>query len=93
MKALLLLIKGIRFAYLTSGIHYDYHTGRDQAWKINYDGMVSIVKYSELFIERAEKKGRIRYRKIPGLHQFSATWSIIFRELDYLLTVGFSGLD
>lgn len=83
--------KGIPVAYLTTGLHYDYHTPRDVSRKINYDGMVSIIKFSEDFINKSEKVGKITFRKVRGWDQFTSFASFFFEELDYILNAGLEG--
>jgi hypothetical protein len=85
--------KGIPVAYLTTGLHYEYHTPLDVASKINFNGMVSIVKYSEGFIRRSEEAGKIRYRKVSGWSQFTSFTNFFFRELDYVLHMGLEGAE
>ncbi|HZX63019.1 MAG TPA: M28 family peptidase [Bacteroidales bacterium] len=86
-------LKGIPIAYLTTGLHYDYHTPRDVAGKINYDGMVSIIKFTEDFINSSEEAGKITFRKIPGWYQFTCYASYFFAELDYVLHTGLEGAE
>jgi hypothetical protein len=86
-------LKGIPVAYLTTGLHYEYHTPLDVASKINYTGMVSIVKYSEDFIRRSEESGKVRYRKVSGWSQFTSFTNFFFRELDYVIHVGLEGAE
>jgi Zn-dependent M28 family amino/carboxypeptidase len=86
-------LKGIPVAYLTTGLHYDYHTPRDVAAKINYDGMVSIIKFSEDFISKSEEAGKITFRKVPAWYQFTSTASYVLEELDYMLHVGTDGAE
>jgi Zn-dependent M28 family amino/carboxypeptidase len=85
--------KGIPVAYLTTGMHYDYHTPKDTPDKINYDGMVSITKYAEDFIRQSEEQGRIEYSKVPGWYNFTCTTSFIWSELDYIFHEGFDGME
>jgi Zn-dependent M28 family amino/carboxypeptidase len=85
--------KGIPIAYFTSGLHDDYHTPRDVARMINYDGMVSIVKYTEDFVTESEETGKITYRKIPGWYQFTAYASFFFELLDYVVNIGTGGAE
>jgi hypothetical protein len=85
--------KRIPVAYLTTGLHYDYHTPRDVSRKINYDGMVSIIKFSEDFINKSEEAGKITFRKVPGWYQFTSFASFFFEELDYVLNAGLEGAE
>jgi aminopeptidase YwaD len=85
--------KQIPEVYLTTGFHYDYHTPCDKADRINYDGMVSMVKYTESFLTLAENLGSISFSKVPGFYQFTGYWKYVVEELDYVLTVGMAGAE
>ena len=85
--------KKIPEVYLTTGFHYDYHTPADRVDRINFDGMVSLVKYAESFLHLAEDSGNISFSKVPGFYQFTGYWKYVSEELNYLLTVGGAGAD
>ncbi len=84
--------KNLPIAYLTTGLHYDYHTPSDMASKINYDGMVNIVRYSEEFITRAGNRGKIPFTKVSAWHQFFSNANLVIQDLDYILVVGLNNI-
>ena len=86
-------IKGLPIAYLTTGMHYDYHTSRDVAEKINYTGMDGVLNYAREIISSAEEKKRVRYRKVSGWENFTSNAYYILEQLDYLLHTGTRELD
>jgi aminopeptidase YwaD len=81
--------KGIPVAYLTTGIHPDYHSNRDVPSLINYNGMVEIVKYAEAFTRAAENSGDLHYQKISGWNTFQSYAGYASDLIDYLLSGGF----
>ncbi|MCX6252255.1 MAG: M28 family peptidase [Bacteroidetes bacterium] len=85
--------KQIPEVYLTTGFHYDYHTKYDTPDKINFDGMLSVVRYTEEFLRRAGEFDSIPFSKPSGWYQFSSTLKYIYEELDYVLTVGTGGSE
>jgi Zn-dependent M28 family amino/carboxypeptidase len=85
--------QNLPIAYITTGLHYDYHTPRDIASKINYDGMINLIKYSEEFIARSEDLEKITFKPVSGLGQFLSGVNYFFKEFDYILTVGFGGME
>jgi aminopeptidase YwaD len=86
-------IRGLPIAYLTTGMHYDYHTSRDRAEKINYTGMEEVLHYAREIISGAETTGKLRYRKVSGLKNFYSSAYYILEQLDYLFHTGTKELD
>lgn len=84
--------KNLPIAYLTTGLHYDYHTPSDVASKINYDGMVNIVRYAEEFIARSGNKEKIPFTKVSGWRQFFSNANLVIQDLDYILVVGLNNI-
>ncbi|HNW77243.1 MAG TPA: M28 family peptidase, partial [Bacteroidales bacterium] len=85
--------KDIPIAYLTTGIHSDYHTSRDDAEKINYTGMLSINKYAKGIIDNCEKSGKVPFTKVSGLTNFRSMLYYLGMQLHYAFTVGYGELD
>ncbi|MCX6266293.1 MAG: M20/M25/M40 family metallo-hydrolase, partial [Bacteroidetes bacterium] len=79
---------GIPIISLTTGLHYDYHTTRDDACTLNYTGMVDIVKYLQGLLSYASPKGSVGFKKVPGWYDFSANFKIATAGIDHLLNVG-----
>lgn len=50
-------IKGIPVLQAFTGAHVDYHSPRDDADKINYDGMVKVLEFTRDFIGRIANPG------------------------------------
>jgi aminopeptidase YwaD len=86
-------LKGIPIAYFTTGLHHDYHTPGDVAAKINYDGMVSILNFTEDFINKSEDARKITFRKVPGWYMFTSYTSYIFEAMNYILSAGAEGVE
>jgi Zn-dependent M28 family amino/carboxypeptidase len=80
--------KNLPIAYLTTGLHYDYHTSRDDAETINYTGMAEICGYSRGIIAECEKLGKVPFRKVSGWNNSRSMLYYVGEQLDYLLTVG-----
>ncbi len=80
--------ENIPIAYLTTGMHYDYHSSRDDAEKINYTGMVSICDYARGIISECEQIGKVPFRKASGWNNFRSMLYYIGEELDYVMMVG-----
>jgi hypothetical protein len=85
--------KDLPIAYLTTGLHYDYHTSRDDAEKINYTGMVDIYKYARAIIRRAEEQGKLPFKKVSDWNNARSMLYYIGEQLDYVLTVGFGEME
>ena len=85
--------KDLPIAYLTTGLHYDYHTSRDDADKINYTGMVDIYKYARAIIRRAEEQGKLPFKKVSDWNNARSMLYYIGEQLDYVLTVGFGEME
>jgi aminopeptidase YwaD len=66
------LKKGIPVIYFTTGIHPDYHTPRDDAGLINFEGMSELESYMQKFILAAEALPGIPFHKINTLQQTKA---------------------
>lgn len=62
--------------YLTTGMHPDYHTHRDRPERINYTGMVGIVRYAEAFINGAAEQDSVAFHQVSG-------WKTLIADLDY----------
>lgn len=72
--------------FINTGLHDDYHTVRDKASTINYDGMVEIMRFAEGIITSSNQKNSIRYRKVPITSQASAAVGFFFQALGWLFT-------
>jgi hypothetical protein len=68
--------RGIPIAFITTGIHSDYHTWRDVPQRINYNGMVSLFRFSTDFISLASVSEKIPYTKVRG-------WKLFWSNLHY----------
>ncbi len=55
--------KNIPVIFLFTGIHSDYHKPSDEADKINYTGILNVVKYVSRLIENTDKKGKLSFTK------------------------------
>jgi aminopeptidase YwaD len=80
--------KNIPVAYLTTGLHYDYHTPSDLPSKINCDGMVQLAHFAEDFIRICGDSGRIVFKPVKGWDQMNSTMHYVMEELDYMTTIG-----
>jgi Zn-dependent M28 family amino/carboxypeptidase len=85
--------RGLPIAYLTTGMHDDYHTNRDVAVKINYTGMAEIAGFAQRITENAENAKDLKYRKVSGWNQFRSMWYYVFEQLDHVLTVGMGDIE
>jgi len=56
-------LKGYPVLHFFTGQHEDYHKPSDDADKINYDGMVLILKYVEDVMTQLDEEGKLEYRK------------------------------
>ena len=55
--------KDIPVLFYFTGLHTDYHKPSDDADRINYKGMVSILRHMEQLIAQADKGGRLAFLK------------------------------
>lgn len=55
--------KDIPVLFYFTGLHTDYHKPSDDADRINYKGMVSILRHIEQLITQADKSGRLAFLK------------------------------
>lgn len=63
--------KDIPDIFIHTGLHKDYHTPADDIDKINYPGIVDVVKYTEKIIEFLNDKGKLPFSKTSGMQ---AVW-------------------
>lgn len=63
--------KDIPALFLHTGLHPDYHTPADDIDKLNYKGMVDIIKYTQKLIEYMDAQGKIPFEKTSALQ---AVW-------------------
>ncbi|MCX6235108.1 MAG: M28 family peptidase [Bacteroidetes bacterium] len=75
------LQKGIPIAYFTSGDHPEYHTPKDKSNLINYDGMVSIIRFSEDFIQNTQATGELAYHPVSGIANTMYTISFVLKMM------------
>jgi aminopeptidase YwaD len=59
-------LKGIPAIFLHTGLHPDYHKANDDADKINFQGVDTLLKYCLAIIQKLNDKGKIKY-KIAGI--------------------------
>lgn len=55
--------KDIPVLFYFTGLHSDYHKPSDDAGRINYKGMVTILRHIEQLIEQTDKGGRLAFLK------------------------------
>jgi Zn-dependent M28 family amino/carboxypeptidase len=55
--------KDIPVLFYFTGLHTDYHKPSDDADRINYKGMVTILRHIEQLIEQTDKSGRLAFLK------------------------------
>lgn len=55
--------KDIPVLFYFTGLHTDYHKPSDDADRINYKGMVSILRHIQQLIEQTDKSGRLAFLK------------------------------
>jgi aminopeptidase YwaD len=55
--------KDIPVLFYFTGLHTDYHKPSDDADRINYKGMVSILRHIEQLINKTDKSGRLAFLK------------------------------
>jgi len=73
---------------LTTGFHYEYHTTSDDAYTINYTGMVSIVQFLENLLKTSSTREKLDYRNISGWNNFIANFNVVTAGIDHILTTG-----
>ena len=56
-------LKGYPVLHFFTGQHEDYHKPTDDFDKINFDGMVSIVEYTQDLLTQLDGSGKLEYRK------------------------------
>ncbi len=57
-------LKGIPVAFFFTGTHQDYHKPSDTPDKINYNGIISILKIALEIAESLETRGYLKYVKV-----------------------------
>lgn len=68
-----------------TGQHEDYHKPTDDAEKINYPGIVSVVKYMQEVIKKLDGKGKIGFTKTKDATPSSADFKVTLGVIpDYL---------
>jgi len=65
-------LKDIPVLHFFSGTHADYHKPSDDEHLINYDGMLSIVRYMEEVISRMDERGKLEFTKTKDQDNESA---------------------
>lgn len=70
--------------YLTTGLHSDYHTYRDKPDRINYTGMIPVIRFAEEFIIRSEKTGHIDFQKVSGKATFFSDLNYYLKQIGHL---------
>jgi hypothetical protein len=55
--------KDIPVLFYFTGLHSDYHKPSDDAGRINYKGMVTILRHIEQLVEQTDKGGRLAFLK------------------------------
>lgn len=85
--------QGLPIAYLTTGMHYDYHSSRDDAEKINYTGMAEVARYARGIIAESLRAGKIPYKKVSRFTNFRSMLYYAGEQLDYVLTVGIREIE
>ena len=66
-------LKDVPVLHFFSGTHADYHKPSDDEHLINYEGMLSIVRYMEEIISRLDDKGKIAFTKTKDQDNESAS--------------------
>jgi Zn-dependent M28 family amino/carboxypeptidase len=59
--------KDIPDVFIHTGLHPDYHTPADDAEKLNYKGMLDVIKFTEKLIENLDGSGKIPFTRTSGL--------------------------
>ena len=80
--------RGIPVVSLTTGFHYEYHTTRDDAFTLNYEGMASLAGYLRALLHNTAIAEKACYHKVSGWYNFSANLKIVLKTIDHVLTVG-----
>jgi hypothetical protein len=68
--------KNIPVLFLFTGLHSDYHKPSDDAEKINYIGVMQIVKFVYSVIEGADKMGRLAFTKTRETAMVRSTFRV-----------------
>lgn len=63
--------KSIPDVFIHTGLHKDYHTPADDSDKLNYKGMVDVLKFTEKLIEHLENSGKLPFSQTTNLQ---AVW-------------------
>jgi Iap family predicted aminopeptidase len=58
--------KDIPDIFIHTGLHKDYHTPADDTDKLNFKGMVDVIKYTTKIIEFLNDKGKLPFSKTSG---------------------------
>ena len=74
--------KDIPVLFFFTGVHSDYHKPSDDAYKINYNGELQVVKYVYNIIDATNKKGKLAFTKTreaasTGRSSFKVTLGIM----------------
>lgn len=68
-----------------TGQHEDYHKPSDDAEKVNYAGMVSVVKYIQQVILKMDKQGKIEFTRTKDATPSSADFKVTLGVMpDYM---------
>jgi len=76
-------MKNIPVLFLFTGTHSDYHKPSDDSWKLNYEGMNSILNYTYNLISAIDNKGKLEFIKTKeegkksGKRKFSVTLGVV----------------
>ncbi len=57
-------IEKVPVLFFFSGIHSEYHTPQDTPDKVDYDGMIKIIDYSEAVIRTLSKESKLDYSEV-----------------------------
>lgn len=71
---------GVPAVHFFTGQHEDYHKPSDDAAKINYEGLASVVNYIKHLIVALDKKGKLEFTKTKEEEKASAS--------DFKVTLG-----
>ncbi|MFT3979212.1 MAG: M28 family peptidase [Ferruginibacter sp.] len=66
-------VKDIPVLFFFTGTHMDYHKPSDDADKINYNGIVSVVNYIRNILEATNTKDKIAFTKTKEVHSNMAS--------------------
>ncbi len=65
--------KDIPDIFIHTGLHPDYHTPADDTDRVNFPGMVDVLKFTQKLIENLDSKGKLPFTKTSGLQ---AVWGV-----------------